>query len=413
MYSTLVIEREQEALERRLGVKLTRYEPSYSWDVEAFLKRKYESWAEDRPDLTPQQAYRLLSKEERQFVDNERLLSSLDFAYWCRYAWILADAALGGGLQRFKPWEAQRILLDEMARIEQQQWEQAQRGEPQDGVLLAVPKARQEGVTMLSRVMLMHRLTTGLNVLGVSASVSPDKVLKLWERDERLYQHLPWFLRPSRGNPDIQGEHMTFDRLDSSMLYQEFTQQTSLASGEQYLVGHMTEVAQSPYPARFKLDYFPAIPQSWRSLHILEATPDGRGNWWHKFTTSIKQGKERWRMKFIPWYATAAKYRRVPPAGWQPSQIALLHAQKVWETSLEYVGRQVMLSAEQLYWWESTREEHVRDNMLPYFLTNYAGTLEESFQFSGQSIFSHETVEHYRLGAHVPRECYELIGSSS
>lgn len=411
MYSLKVIEQEQSALEKRLGRTLKRYEPSYSHDVQAHLEVKRQKLLVTNTNLTPGQIVRAFTKEEQAFVANEQLLCSLDFEYWWRYAWILADGALGGGLSRFKPWNAQVILLKEMARVQWEQYEAAKRGEPQDGVLLAVPKARQEGVTMLARLILMHLLTTTPHVLGVCGSVTEEKVLKLWERDERILTHLPFWLRPSRGAPDIQGQHLTFDKLDSSLLYQEFTQQSSLAAGEQYIVGHMTEVAQAPYPGRFKLDYFPAIPQSWISVHILEATPDGRGNWWHQFCVASQKGKERWKLKFIPWYATPEKYRRVPPEGWQPSQVAELHAKKVWETSEEYVGKQVMLPAEQLYWWETTREEHVRDGMLPFFLTNYAGTLEESFQFSGTSVFSHDVIERYRLMARPPQQCYEVIGS--
>lgn len=403
MYHPEVIAHEQATLEKRLGRKLKRYDPAYSWQVEEHLQAL---WDRDNARLL-----RPLKREESEFIANEQLLCSIDFDYWCRYAWILADGAMGGGLVRFRPWAAQEILLGVVRQMQREQWEQARKGEPQDGVLLAVPKARQEGVTMLARVLLMHLLTTTPHVLGVTGSVTPEKVMKLWERDIRILEHLPWYMRPSRGAPDIQGEHLTFDRLDSSLLYQEFTQQSSLAAGEQYLVGHMTEVAQSPYPGRFKLDYFPAIPQSWRSVHVLEATPDGRGNWWHQFCLACQKHKERWRLRFIPWYATPEKYRRMPPEGWEPSQVSLLHAQKVWETSTEYVGKQVMLSREQLFWWESTREEHVRDGMLPFFLTNYAGTLEESFQFSGTSIFPPDTIERYRLMTRPPRECYEVIGS--
>lgn len=118
-------------------------------------------------------------------------------------------------------------------------------------------------------------------------------------------------------------------------------------------------------------------------------------------------------MKFIPWYTTSIKYRRKPVSGWQPSQVALDHAKKVWETSPEYVGKRVMLTEEQLFWWESTRAEYASKGELAFFLTNYAGTLEESFQLSGKSIFGAELIEHYRLQTLVPPVAYEVTGVGS
>jgi len=74
------------------------------------------------------------------------------------------------------------------------------------------------------------------------------------------------------------------------------------------------------------------------------------------------------------------------------------------------VGHQVMLTREQLYWWESTREEYAGKGELAFFLTNYAGTLEESFQHSASSIFPIELIDHYRSGVGVPERAYELFG---
>jgi hypothetical protein len=207
----------------------------------------------------------------------------------------------------------------------------------------------------------------------VTASVDSDKVMKIYERDIRILDNLPWWLRPSRGNPDIQGEHLTFDKLDSSLLYQEYSQKTSMAAGEQYPIGHMTEVAQSEYPYQFEHNYFPAIPQNPSTLHILESTPNGRGDWWHNFVKQENMGRGRWRVKFIPYYTEPKKYRRQPPSRWEPSEISLLHARKIEETSPEYVGRRVTIPKEQLYWWETTREEYLKQfgRVVPIFGAEY------------------------------------------
>lgn len=404
MYSPEVTAMEQKALEGRLGLSLTRYEPEYSWAVEERLKGL---WDAAKGLLRP------LQKEEQEFIRNERLMSALDFIYWARYAWILPDASLGsGGLMRFEPWPSQQLILDECVRAEAIAYEQMLKGEPQDGILIAVPKARQEGISIVAALLKMHRLTTSAFTLAVTASENLDKRTALYQRDERLHAQLPWWLRPERTEPDIINERLTFGKLDSSVLYQDYAQKASLAAGEQYLIGHMSELAQGDQGSvnRFmELDYFPAIPQSWRTLHILESTPAGTGGWWHPFIMSNYQGKGRWKVKFVPWYVLPFKYRRIPPEGWVPSAHSLTHAAKVKETSVEYLGRAVELAKDQLYWWETTREEYRKKRGLPLFLTNYPATIEESFQYSSESIFDYETIDYYRNNTKLPGGVYQIV----
>jgi len=404
VYSPHVTKLEQSALEQRVSVQLARYDPDYSWAVEARLS---QVWSQSKGLL------RSLTREESDFIRNERLLSALDFAYWTRYARLLPDAAVGDGqLVTFSPWPSQSLILSECCRLEELAYEQYLSGAPQDGILIAVPKARQEGISIVAAMLKMHRLTTSPYSLAVTASENLDKRTALYQRDERIHSNLPWWLQPERTEPDIINERLTFGKLDSSILYQDYAQKSSLAAGEQYLLGHMSELAQGDQIAvdRFmELDYFPAIPQSWRTLHILESTPAGQGGWWHPFIMANAGGRGRWSVRFVPWYMLAFKYRRVPPDGWLPNAHSLLHAEKVRETSPGYVGRVVELSKEQLYWWETTREEYRKKGSLTFFLTNYPATLEESFQFSGGSIFDFETIDYYRTRTRAPGGVYQIV----
>jgi len=403
MYSLAVTALEQSALESRAGVKLVRYDPDYSWAVEARLA---QLWHPTKGLL------RSLTREESDFIRNERLFSALDFNYWTRYAWLLPDAAVGeGDLIRFTPWPSQSLILDECARLEELSYEQYQRGSPQDGVLIAIPKARQEGISIIAALLKMHRVSTSPFTLAVTASENLDKRTALYQRDERVHQHLPWWLQPERTEPDIINERLTFGKLDSSILYQDYAQKSSLAAGEQYLIGHLSELAQGDQiyvDKLMELDYFPAIPQSWRTCHLLESTPAGQGGWWHPFIMANYSGRGRWKVRFVPWYINPFKYRRVAPEAWSPNDHSLLHAAKVRETSPQYLGREVSLTREQLYWWETTREEYRKKGSLTFFLTNYPATLEESFQFSGGSIFDYETIDYYRNRTRAPGGAYQI-----
>lgn len=399
MYSPRVVERSLARLERDSQLKLIRYEPWQSWEFAEHLKKV---WDEAKGELR-----RPLKPEEKEFIRNERLMASIDYLYWTRYAWIIADGAVGGGLQRFVLWASQQIIFDVIAEMEEEMADAWARGEPVDGILLAIHKARQLGATMLWRTLIMHRLTTQPHVLGVTASIDDQKVLNLYERDHRILANLPWFLTPSIGF-DEKAQHIVFDKLDSSLLYQEYVQKTGLAQGEQYLVGHMTEVASAD-AAAYMLEhhYFPAIPQSPFALHGMESTAQGRGNWWHEFVEETRKGGTRWRLVFVPYYAEPQKYRRKPPEGWVPTEVSMLHAKRVFETSQEYIGRALMLPKEQLYWWETTREEYRRKNELHFFLTNYCATVEESFQHSGHRIFPPELIESMRSQTGWP-QAYEV-----
>lgn len=404
MYSADVTRLEQSSLESRTGIQLSRYDPDYSWAVESRLAAIHSP---DRGLLRP------LQREESDFIRNERLLCALDFHYWTRYAWILPDAAVGDGdIMRFSAWPSQSLIFDACARLEEKSYEQYQRSDPQDGVLIANPKVRQGGLSIAAALLKDHRVTISPFTLAITASENLDKRTALYQRDERLHTHLPWWLRPERSEPDIINERLTFGKLDSSILYQDYAQKSSLAAGEQYLIGHMSELAQGDQIAvdRFmELDYFPAIPQSWRTLHILESTPAGQGGWWHPFImANYRSARGRWKVVFVPWYINPFKYRRVPPEGWTPNPHSLLHAAKVRETSPEYLGRMVDLSREQLYWWETTREEYRKKGSLTFFLTNYPATLEESFQHSGNSIFDFETIDHYRTRTRPPGGTYQI-----
>jgi hypothetical protein len=413
LYSPLVVEQEQSLLEKRLGFKLKRYDVGYSVEVQAHLEDKLQKLAELQPDITPEQAFQKLTAEEKAFVRNERLLCSLDFDYWKRYAWLMPDASVSdGNLVRFEPWDSQEIILREAREIELRQYTHFKAGEPSDGVLLVVPKARQEGISLLAAMVKMHRLCTSPFTLAITATENEDKRISLYNRDIRIWDKLPWYLKPERTAPDLQAVRLTFGKLESSLVYQDYMQEGSLAAGEQFLIGHMSELAQGDHfivSKMMTLDYFPAIPQSWRAFHLLESTPTSMGNWWHSFVMDQVLGKDRWKVKFIPWYALGIKYRRIAPVDWLPSQHTREHARKVEETSAGYVGKQVILSRDQLYWWETTREEHRKGGKLPHFLTNYPATLEESFQSYNTSIWDYETIEFYRNMTRVPGGTYQIV----
>ena len=394
MYSPKIIQRNIEAFEARSGIKLIRWDISRvrEW-VEHLNERKKKADEQKRP-LN-------LTKEEKEFIRNELVMAVFDYLYHAeRYHFLLLD---GGGLGLFNLWGSQAIMLEHMRRIEEEMYEALDAGLPVDGILMAWHKARQLGASLLAQSLLAHRATTTPHNRCLIASVDDLKTVTLFSRTERILDHLPWWFVP-KVTDKVKSRHLIFGELDSSILLQDSKQMSGIGQGEQFEVSHLTECASWAYPDEIEHNFFPTIPQSVRALSILESTAQGRGNWWHDFCTRLQRGDtRRWNFVFVPWYAEPKKYRAAVPSGWVPATVTKLHARMVEDTSHLYCfGRRVTLEKEQLYWWESTRDEYQQKGKLNIFLTNYCSTPNESFQHTGVSPFQTELLEKLRAGTSVP-----------
>jgi hypothetical protein len=386
LYSQRIVERSQARVEQAAQLKLVRYDREYVFD----RVEQLQSLLNDKGLLS-----RELVPDEQRFIKNERLLCAIDYRYWSdRYANLIQEQ---GGLGVAARWESQEILLRAIAAREDEITDAFDRGEPVDGILIALPKARQLGATAEGRKLCMHRMTSGKYVRLMAASVDDDKILELYDRDKLILDNLPFYLKPSFGF-DEKAQHIFLDKLGSRILYQTSNQKFGVGQGRQFDVSHLTECASWEYPDRIEHDFLPTIPQSPRSFSLWESSAQGRGNWWHRLIEKIqKKWSRRLIMVFIPWYAERTKYRAQPPSGWTPNEETMAHARRIYDTSGRYVGKpDLVLSREQLYWWESTREEYYRSNNLNLFYTNYCATVEESFQHSTKSAFSFECLEFYR-----------------
>lgn len=398
MYSQRIVERHVEAYEAKTGARLMRYELPI---VDAYLARLNSIRNEDGS------LQRNFTREEQRFITNEQILSKFDFLYWAeRYGWFIGD---GGTFMRFNPWDSQKLVLKLMSTVEEEMYDRLDRSEPVDGILIDAHKARQLGLTQLAQFVIAHRLTTTDHIRGLIGSVDDQKVFDVFQRFERIIDNLPYWIKPSKSYHE-KGKHVYFDKLDTRLVVQDSRQMSGLGQGEQFEVSHLTEVASWENPLTIDHDFAPTLAQSIRTFNMRESTAQGRAGWWYDtIMNHVNGGTSRWRLSFIPYYAEPTKYRRHPSENWKPSELSLAHAQKVYDTSTKYVGKQVMLSKETLYWYESTRAEYQEKGILNLFLTNYCATPEESFQHTTQSAFSPEIIDEMRLGAASYAPAYELV----
>jgi hypothetical protein len=402
MYSTKIIEKKVATMEQQTGFKLIRYDVGFVDEMIAHLKRLI---SDEGKQVRP------FTAEEHKFIRNERLLSMLDFRYWCeRYCWI---ATKSKGLDRLRFWRSQEVLLERHLAVEEvRMWDQYnEQSGPVDGILIVLHKARQLGASAISQALLMHRCNFTPDLRALTASVDDEKTQLLFARFERMYDHMPYWMQGEL-KYKVKDRGMHWSKLDTIYAMQDSKQEAGIGQGETWDVSHITECGAFGKTATKSLenDFFPTIPQSIRALSVLESTAQGRGNWWHRWTEQVRQKRAAgWHYAFVPWYVEPQMYSRVPPDGWEPSDLSMLHAKKVHDTSAEYLGHSIMLTPEQLFWYEGEHRKAYEAGTLNLFLANFCATPEESFQHSRQSAFNIDTLERLQLQSSVPSTPWEIL----
>jgi hypothetical protein len=354
---------------------------------------------------------RPLRIDEREFLDSETTLCRLDFRYFAtRYGYCARDASEGGGPRPIRFWPTQERALKLIAEREERNHEEYREHHFSEGIRGVWHKTRQQGATALIRLISAHRMLFYRNTRCIAASLDETKVKGLYTADKVALDNLPHFLRPAILF-DVKSEHIELSQLKSRLLYQQASQRAGVGTGDQFDVVHMTEVALWPTPERLQFDLLPAVPQSLSTFLGWESTANGRGNFWHEFTESIRHkedGFERWIYVFTPWYLNRNKNRLIAPIDWSPDAKTLEHAKLVEETSHEFADATVHLSRDQLYWWESEYRANKKLGTLHLFLTNYPATPEQSFQTHRHPALPLETIEWMRTKATTPGMPYQV-----
>lgn len=343
-------------------------------------------------------ATRRLSPRETAFIQNEQILSKIDYRYFAERYWTvnLAGQALG---PLFPLWESQELVLEKIAELE---WSRYESSDP-EGLIADILKGRQMGISTLTESIIGHRLVTHANINGLLASDVPDNSNFLYDMYERGVDHLPFYMKPTI-TERVKNDEMVFGT--GSRLMMAASKSTrgadkndnsgagkkgQMGRGKTVSMVHLTELATWTNPDQIDTALEPGIPQTPQTLWIKESTAQGRGpsNWWHSDWQNAKRGRSRSIAIFIGWYAEKSKNRRTPPAGWIPLPETQRHAKRIEETSPRWMnGRSYVCSRDQLFWYESTKlEKMTKPGGLEKFLQEYPADDEEAFQFSGMSVF--------------------------
>lgn len=384
MYSPKVIAKLANQIESTTSLKLKEHSIP---EVDEWLERMSEvcvpdgreRWKWNRP----------LSPEEQEFVFNEQLMCKINFPYWAtRYAYIRHEK---GGEVRIKFRESQEIMLGHICRMQEE-------GVP---ILIINLKARQIYSSTLSELILTHKVTTTTGITSLLAADEPAQSEFLFNMMQRVYEHLPWFLRPHR-KYEVKGTQMLFDELDSNILVESGNRKVGgIGQGKAVHAGHLSELATWVNPDMVTADLMPAIlsAASKDTFFILESTAKGKMSRWRDWWISAKRDEFfGFRPVFIPWYVLKEKYATDPPVDWVPTERTIIRGK-----SLEVRG--VELTKKQLYWWERTYNSYKAQNKLNEFFAEYASDDEEAFQLTGKSVFPTEVIQDLRRKAMLRPYC--------
>lgn len=333
--------------------------------------------------------------EEDAFICNERLLGKIDFTYFAeRYITINVSAQTLGSL--YPLWESQRLILEEIGRIELEHFN----SDHPDGICCDVLKARQLGASTLAVGCIFHRIITHSQVLALLASDVPDSSDFLWDMFERMYDQLPFYIRPSytervkndefvfgTGSRLFWGASKSTRGADKSKKNAPDGQKGQLGRGKTFSSVLQSEVATWTNPSQIDTSLEPAIAISPFTFWVKESTAQGRGkkNWWYNEWQLAKAGKARAHPIFIPVFAEREKYTLPAPASWIPSDDTLAAARRYEENGPRWMHRPCRATRNQLYWYERTKYEKSEKNLLAEFLQEYPMDDEEAFQYTGQT----------------------------
>ncbi|HEY6415608.1 MAG TPA: hypothetical protein VIX41_05210, partial [Acidimicrobiales bacterium] len=275
-----------------------------------------------------------------------------------------------------------------------------------DGLLLNILKARQLGVSTLSESLVAHRICTRAHIRALSGADVEDQAGYLFRMVVRIYDQLPWFLKPGQvyftKNRELSLANHCYLKTAWGKSTRGALQAVSgtegtkgaIGRGQTYSCVHISELPTWENPEQLDTALLPAIPVSRETLVLYEATAEFAGDWWHTHWLATAEGVGRFHNIFIPWSAEPKKYSYPAPLDWTPASTTLAHAAKCERDSPKWFGgRTTTLTRDQLYWYERTRRFYEAKGQLYKFLKEYPADDQECFQYAGRSIFTLEQLE--------------------
>lgn len=338
------------------------------------------------------QLTRRLTAEEDAFIAMARLRVTYDAPWYLEvFVWIDEE---GHGLRSLFPlWDSQRFALEKLARMERKSAETGNL----DGLLLNILKVRQVGISTLGMALVSHRIFTGPYLRSIAGSDTEEQAKYLFRMVERIYDHLPYFLKPEKIVPYNAGRELNLSNKSSiktawgkstrGALQETGGTKGNIERGRTNSCVHISELATWDNPEQLDGSLLPGIPISPKVLVLFESTAESAGDWWHRHWQATAEGAGRFENLFIPW---PVKYAQPAPTEWVPNEETVRVCASIERDSPQWVGESLRLTRDHLFWYESKRAYYAKKNQLGQFFKEYPSNPDECFQYSGRSVFSLE-----------------------
>jgi hypothetical protein len=349
------------------------------FDPRQYTLAETESWdsrLRNAYDPVTKKQLRDLTEEETRYIVGEMIWCRSDFRYWVeRRAKIPSD---GGSLITIPLRRTQQIILKKLADLE------VTSAERNDGVLALCLKARQLGVSTLSELLIAHKAAFYSHRSCMIASDIPTASGHLFDMVERVYRN----------------QEIVFGQIDSRIRVgwgnatrgQKGQARARLGQGSTIHAIHCSELSSWATPQQLDSSVNPALPRHQNTFGLYEGTALGRGTWLHETWKQSVKGNYRFRPIFIPWAVEVEKYSMPAPLDWAPTSLSLQHATHVEHIMREWCGINLALTKDQLFWYETTREDYAARRQLHAFLAEFAADPESAFQHSGTSYYPPEVL---------------------
>lgn len=387
MFSQKIINKAVAAFEAHFKRELREYSIEECKD---FCDRLTDAFGKKGDTLRP------YTKEEQQFVENELLMTKASYKYWANRFCRINVA--GQGVSAMYPLlETQEFVLRRLAARE----EEIEDGAPGGIFVNFLKGSRQVGGSTLAESIICHRATTQGNLQGIMASHEPGSKGSgyLFGMFEQMYDNLPAWLKPE-AKERVKDTEISF--AGGTHLWIESGKAMKGTKGQRGQIGrgmtistaHLSELSSWEFPDQIDGSLLPTMPRTPRTFVFFESTAKGRGNnWWHRWWKHAPSTIWKFQNIFIPWYVEK-KYSERAAEGWVPNATTLAHGKRVEETSERWIGRTVVPTKDQLYWYELTRASYEANDNLKTFLEEFGAIDDdECFQFAGTSIFSTATMQ--------------------
>lgn len=356
---------------------------------------------------------------EQRWIKNERAMCSVSFIYWAtRYAYII-DAE--GRLSLFSPNLPQQVIIEELGNMEDREI----------AMIVQVLKARQEGVTTLSELIMLWISTFHPYSNTLVASSRPEKSKDMVEKMEFCYAKQPTWLIP-KVESYTTGELIGFDSIHSSIHVRHGAMMSGMGRGTTVFSFHLSEVTEFNNPSE-SIDgaLLKAVHDTPWVVGILESTGTGRYGWfyenWKNNVEFWPQGTGKMCPIFLPWYIRRDIY---PTDSWLKahpvnkeliSEAAWKHAARATEyvrsgqntTITRVLGRWWEMPIEQTWYWYVIHEQHARDKTLATFYREMCADDHEAFQNLNSKLFTVEVMDGFRSGAKMPYGVYGIKASQA